>query len=174
MAVKKKIFYSNVSLAKNQLLNARIENVTTTERLAYVLTSNHAGLAVWDTTENTLYIWDGAQWVRSGASLAQIAEWNQAYDDSVTGITITQGSDTTFSIQRRNSTELTATYKSSFEYSQGSPSDTWVITHNLNKRPSITVLTSAGDEVEGAITVNSLNQITITFCAPFSGRAILN
>ena len=46
---KKKIFYSDVSFAKNELLDARIENKTTTERLAMSLGTPHTGLAVWDT-----------------------------------------------------------------------------------------------------------------------------
>lgn len=174
MAQKKKIFYSNISLAKNELLDARIQNKTTAQRQAMSLGATHNGLAIWDTDLEGLYMWQQDHWVRVGASVEDIANWNEAYDDSVVGLTITQGVDTIFTVQRRNSNDITATYRSSYEYTQASPSDTWVITHNLNKRPSITVLTSAGDEVEGAVTVNSLNQITITFCAPFSGSAILN
>lgn len=174
MSVKKKIFYSNISLAKNELLDARIENKTTADRTAMSLGTSHNGLAIWDTDLEGLYMWQDDHWVRVGASVSDIANWNQAYDDSVVGFEVNQGVDTTFTIQRRTSSDLVSTYRSSYEFTQSSPADTWVITHNLNKRPSITVLTSAGDEVEGAVTVNSLNQITITFCAPFSGSAILN
>lgn len=48
------------------------------------------------------------------------------------------------------------------------------VTHNLNKYPSVTVIDSAGDEVEGSVDYLSLNQLTITFSAPFSGTAICN
>lgn len=174
MSVKKKIFYSNISLAKNELLDARIENKSTIDREAMSLGTGHSGLAIWDTDLEGLYVWQSDHWVRVGASVADVARWNEAYDDSVVGISINQGVDTVFTLQRRNSDALTATYKSSHEYTQSTPSDNWIITHNLNKRPSITVLTSAGDEVEGSVTVNSLNQVTITFSAPFSGTAILN
>lgn len=174
MSAKKKIFYSDISLAKNELLDARIENKSTVDREAMSLGTAHNGLAVWDMDLEGLYIWQHDHWVRVGASIIDINNWNQAYDDSVVGFTITQGINTDLTIERRNSADLTVTYKSSFEFNQASPSDTWTITHNLNKRPSVTVLTSAGDEVEGAVTVDSLNQITITFCAPFSGSAILN
>lgn len=169
-----KTFYSNISLAHNELLDARIENKSTADRLAMSLGLPHTGLAVWDLDIEALYIWQDDHWVKVGASLEEIAAWNQAYDDSVVDFIINQGVETTFTVHRRNSADITATYRSSFEYTQPTPSDTWVITHNLNKRPSVTVLTSAGDEVEGAVTVNSLNQITITFCAAFSGSAILN
>lgn len=171
---KKKIFYSDLSLAKNELLDARIQNKTTVDREAMSLGEPHTGLAIWDINLEGLYVWQIDHWVRVGASITNINNWNAAYDDSVVGITIDQGLDTVFTIERRNSSSLTATYKSSHEYNQSSPSDTWTIIHGLNKRPSVTVLTSAGDEVEGAVTVDSLNQITITFCAPFSGKAILN
>lgn len=61
-----------------------------------------------------------------------------------------------------------------FYFTQTTASDTWVITHNLNKYPSATVIDSAGTEVVGNITYNSLNQITITFSGAFKGSATLN
>lgn len=61
-----------------------------------------------------------------------------------------------------------------FYFTQTTASDTWIITHNLNKYPSATVIDSAGTEVVGNITYNSLNQITITFSGAFKGSATLN
>ena len=61
-----------------------------------------------------------------------------------------------------------------FYFTQTTASDTWTITHNLNKYPSATVIDSAGTEVVGNITYNSLNQITITFSGAFKGSATLN
>ena len=171
---KKKIFYSDLSLAKNELLDVRIENKTTVDRLAMSLGAPHTGLAVWDVDLEGLYVWQYDHWVRVGATVTQINNWNQAYDDSVVDFTITQGTDTVFTIERRNSPNLSVTYHSGYIHNQGSPSDTWVITHNLNKNPSITIVDSSGAEVEGAVTINSLNQITITFCGSFSGKAYLN
>lgn len=66
--------------------------------------------------------------------------------------------------------EQTGTYI----YEQAIPSDTWVINHNLNTRPSITVVDSAGDTVIGSETYNNDNTITITFTSAFSGSAYLN
>ena len=169
-----KTFYSNISLAKNELLDARIENKTTAERQAMSLGAPHIGLAVWDTDIESLFIWSGQVWDRGGATASEIAAWNQAYDDSVVDFIITQGEDTTFTIQRRNSAAISKTYKSSHTHTQNTPASTWVITHGLNKNPSITVVDSAGSQVEGAVTINSLNQITINFCGAFSGKAYLN
>lgn len=59
-------------------------------------------------------------------------------------------------------------------HTQGLASATWVIVHNLGKYPSVLVEDSTGDEVEGAITYDSVDQMTITFSAAFSGRALLN
>lgn len=62
----------------------------------------------------------------------------------------------------------------SFFYIQESASDTWVITHNLDKRPSVTVVDSGSSVVYGNTTYNGTNQVTINFSAPFSGVAYLN
>ena len=61
-----------------------------------------------------------------------------------------------------------------YEHVQGSASATWVVTHNLNKKPSIVIIASSGDEVEGDITYDSSFQLTLTFSAAFSGTAYLN
>lgn len=174
MSAKKKIFYSDISLANNELLDARIENKTTAERQAMSLGLVHTGLAIWDTDLEGLYLWKDDHWTRAGASVEEINAWNQAYDDSVVDLIITQGEETTFTIQRRNSGSITKSYKSSYTHNQSTPSASWTINHSLNKNPSVTVVDSSGNQVEGAVTINSLNQITITFCGAFSGKAYLN
>lgn len=63
---------------------------------------------------------------------------------------------------------------SSFIFTQSVPSDNWVIQHDLNKFCSVTVVDSANQVCIGDITYDSTNQLTITFSAPFSGKAYLN
>jgi hypothetical protein len=66
---------------------------------------------------------------------------------------------------------------SSFQYyvfNQNTPSTTWTITHNLGRRPSVTVVDSAGTVVIGEVTYTSDNALTIQFSAGFSGQAYLN
>nr|DAL65675.1 MAG TPA_asm: collagen alpha 1(VIII) chain protein [Caudoviricetes sp.] len=61
-----------------------------------------------------------------------------------------------------------------YEHNQAVPSDVWTVTHNLGKRPAVTIIDSAGDEVEGSVKHDTLNQLTITFSAGFAGMAFLN
>ena len=66
-----------------------------------------------------------------------------------------------------------------FTHTQSSTSDTWTITHNLAKFPSVTVVDSAETVVIGTIVYNSKNQLTITFfeggsALAFQGKAYLN
>lgn len=63
---------------------------------------------------------------------------------------------------------------SNYVHNQSQPLDTWSITHNLNKYPSVTVIDSAGSKVEGTVTYISNEEIKIEFSSPFSGKAILN
>ena len=61
-----------------------------------------------------------------------------------------------------------------FTHLQSSASTSWVITHNLNRFPSVTVVTSVGVVVIGNITYNSANQLTISIADANSGKAYLN
>lgn len=61
-----------------------------------------------------------------------------------------------------------------FVYEQNMPSATWVITHNLGKKPVAVVVDSTENVVIGDIQYNSINTLTITFVDPFSGKAYLN
>lgn len=61
-----------------------------------------------------------------------------------------------------------------YVYTQASPSSVWVITHNLNKYGSITIVDSADNVVYGEVFYNSLNQVTLTFAGAFSGKAFIN
>lgn len=48
------------------------------------------------------------------------------------------------------------------------------VVHNLSKYPSVTVVDTAGDEVEGAVSYISNNELTVSFGAPFGGVIYLN
>ncbi|HRY32123.1 MAG TPA: hypothetical protein P5531_04055 [Bacteroidales bacterium] len=61
-----------------------------------------------------------------------------------------------------------------YRHTQALPAAVWTVTHNLGKRPSVTVTDTAGTQVEGQVDYVNSNTLTITFSAPFSGYAELN
>lgn len=61
-----------------------------------------------------------------------------------------------------------------YHHAQATPSATWSITHNLGKRPAVTVVDSGGNEWITNVEHVSDNALVIRFTAPFSGNAYLN
>lgn len=61
-----------------------------------------------------------------------------------------------------------------YVYEQGVSSDTWRITHNLNRNPSVTVVDSANNVVVGFVTYIDNNTVEIHFNGAFKGKAYLN
>jgi len=61
-----------------------------------------------------------------------------------------------------------------YEQNTGNPQQVWNITHNLNKKPSVTIVTATDTTVVGEVTYNNNNQLTITLSSANSGKAYLN
>lgn len=61
-----------------------------------------------------------------------------------------------------------------FQHIQMVAADVWTIVHPLNKKPSVTVVDSAGTVVMGDVEYTSNIQVVVRFSAPFSGTAELN
>ena len=61
-----------------------------------------------------------------------------------------------------------------FVFEQGIASDTWVINHNLNKRPSIDLVDSSGRAFEAVRDYVNNNQVIIRLEAATAGYAYLN
>src|SRR4249919_3282519 len=59
-------------------------------------------------------------------------------------------------------------------HTQGSPSSIWVIGHNLGWWPSITVVDTGNTVIDPDIHYDSINQVTLTFGSPTTGKAYLN
>lgn len=59
-------------------------------------------------------------------------------------------------------------------HTQGSALDVWTIEHNLGKYPSVSVVDSGGSVVYGNIDYIDNDSLTVTFAAPFGGKAYLN
>jgi hypothetical protein len=62
----------------------------------------------------------------------------------------------------------------SYTHTQGAAASTWVVAHNLNFYPNVTVVSSGGAVVEGDIAYPDSNTLTITFTSSFSGVAYLS
>ena len=61
-----------------------------------------------------------------------------------------------------------------YQHDQSTPSATWSITHNLGKRPSVTVVDSGGNQWLTAVEYTTEYSLVIRFSSPFSGTAYLN
>ncbi len=61
-----------------------------------------------------------------------------------------------------------------YVHQQAIPSDTWTITHGMNKYPAIVIVDSSGSTVEGEVEYLSGTQLQVFFAAGFSGTAYLN
>lgn len=59
-------------------------------------------------------------------------------------------------------------------YTQAIDGETVNVVHNLGKRPTVSVIDTAGDEVEGTVRHISPNELQLIFSAPFSGVVICN
>lgn len=61
-----------------------------------------------------------------------------------------------------------------FNHIQVASSSTWNVTHNLGKRPEVTVIDSGNNMVIGDVSHTDENNLTITFTVATSGNAYLN
>ena len=61
-----------------------------------------------------------------------------------------------------------------FVFTQATPSTSWSVNHGLDKFPSVTVVDSAGTQVQGQVDYTDTNNLTISFENQFSGKAYIN
>lgn len=99
---------------------------------------------------------------------------DQAYDETITSISLVGDLIKTIVFNRRNAAALSVSYVDTHVHYENTPNIEWNITHNMNKYPSVTIVDSAGSIVEGAVDYLSLNSCKITFCGAFSGKAYFN
>lgn len=62
----------------------------------------------------------------------------------------------------------------SYTHTQSALASTWVVVHNLGAHPSATVVDTGDSVVLPDVHYDSVNQLTLTFGAPTSGKAYLN
>lgn len=107
-------------------------------------------------------------------TLTDIAHWNDAYDNTILSASITGDVTKTLSLNQRDGGAVSVSYTDTYVHTQGAPSASWAITHNMNKYPSVTVIDSGNNAVEGEVVYNSLNSLTVNFSGGFSGKAYIN
>lgn len=88
---------------------------------------------------------------------------------AVSGISVVSEPTSTVSVAG-----IVAGKDSHFTYTQVIPSATWDVTHNLNKKPSVTVVDSADSVVIGDVQYLNNNEVRLTFVGAFSGKAYFN
>lgn len=82
--------------------------------------------------------------------------------------------DTTINLNQTDGGVIPIELTQSFRHIQSSNSTSWVVTHNLGYRPSVTIIDIDGDVVNGDIVYNTLNQLTLNFSTAIKGEAYLN
>lgn len=61
-----------------------------------------------------------------------------------------------------------------YTHYQDVPAAKWTVNHGLEKHPSVTIVTSAGDQVIADVEYVSNNTCILRFTSEFSGRAYFN
>lgn len=67
-----------------------------------------------------------------------------------------------------------ASVDKNFVFTQPTNLNPWVVNHGLNKYAAVSVTSSANEVVYADVQYDSLNQVTITFNSPTSGKAFFN
>jgi hypothetical protein len=176
-ATTSKSFYYDIDLEKNQLIDAKLQPVTTAERTVLASSYNTAdkGIVVFDTTLLLLFVWDGNQWKPVSLSSIEYNNFTEAYNKTLISLAVTSTPTAkTVTATHQDGSTTSATWQDGYIHTQGVAALSWTIIHNLGKYPSINIVDSSNAEVIGEVVYDSLNQLTVTFSAAFSGKAYLN
>ena len=92
------------------------------------------------------------------------------YQDTPNKVTVDQDAPNLV-VVRSNS--ASGAFTNRYEFTQQAAAATWVITHSLGGKPTVTIVDSADTHVFGEVQYNSNTQVTVTFSAAFSGKAYL-
>lgn len=171
------IYYYDIDLNKNQLLNARLHPVTTAERttLGNGYNSNDKGIIVYDTDIDAFYGWNGNAWTRIGITDSELSMIVSAYNDTIVSASLSSNNENLLlTLTKRDNTAISTSIKFKHVHTQSVATIEWNIIHELNCYPSVTVVDETKTEVIGGIEYIDLNTLKITFSAAFSGQAYLN
>ena len=102
-----------------------------------------------------------------------ISDYSENGGDII-GATVITGDNYIIELEKADGDVVPIEFAQSFRHIQSSNSSTWEIIHNLGFRPSVTVIDLDGDVVNGDVTYDTNNQLTLTFAQPIKGEAYLN
>ena len=160
LAEVQEIFTFDSKILENQSLvyekDFKLGDVVTIQNNKWNITSDERIVEITEIYESTGFRLD----IAFGKGLPTIMEKIKQLLDPSTNETV--------STQQSPPTDYTYTHN------QITPTNTWIITHNLSKYPSVTVVDSGGTVVLGDVKYINENQIEINFTSGFSGKAYLN
>lgn len=61
-----------------------------------------------------------------------------------------------------------------YVHDQSVPSATWTIVHNMDKRPSVSIVNTLEQMVLGEVSYPDADTVVVTFTNAFAGKAYLN
>jgi len=99
---------------------------------------------------------------------------SQAVYDGVLTIQVNGSTLGTFSANSSTNKTINISVPTTYTHEQAQASTTWTITHNLGKKPSITVVDSSGEVQEAKETYIDDNTVKVEFNSAFAGKAYLN
>lgn len=169
-----KALYYDIDLKKNEIQNVKLHPMTTTERnaMASSLNSNDVGMTVYDTVEKVLYGWDGNQWSAISLDAINTNKLTEAYNGLIDYIETTSTETTrTLTLVTQNNELISVTFNESYIHEQTIPANQWIVNHNLNRYPKVTVVNDINVEVIGDLVYTNTNQVIISFSNPFYGKA---
>lgn len=101
-------------------------------------------------------------------------QYSQMYIEGKYNITLSGNIENAVTSVNGQTGDIIINEDKTYVYKQLESSDTWIIKHNLNKYPNVTIVDSGDNMVFGETHYDSENQITISFIGAFSGKAFLN
>ena len=102
----------------------------------------------------------------------EVETLNDRIDDIEQGsITEIIGEGNITATQSGNTVTITS---ETFVFEQGIPSDTWEITHNLNKYPTVDLVDSSGRVFKSEVDYINTNSLVVHINGSLSGKAYLN
>lgn len=110
-----------------------------------------------------------------GADYENITNKPPLHDDSKQDILVSGTNIKTINNQSiLGSGNIDLSNDKNFVYVQHEPSNNWIIEHNLNKYPSVTIMDSANSIMIGDIKYINENKLEVNFTSSPTGTAVLN